>query len=330
MPPRRHRQPADRDVSAKALTAMAEAARRARAADGGAPAPPTAAPRRRPDPQAVERDPRSHVTETDRPVTAHVPAAPPEKARPAPDPPPPAADPPPPSRPGAPVLVFDALAEEDDATRAGPTSTVTSPPGPPADEVIAAAPTTRHRHSARPAPDGERRLRRAVGIVSAAVVLMVAALVGSELAGGGAPPSVPGARHASARATLPSTTVPVTSSPSTTTEVPAAVPAPSSTTTTTTAPSPLPTATPGGAPVLTTLQPSTGTAGQSVVVLGSGFLSPSGHIGASVDGQTASVSCPDQTTCTVTIPPQIPAGTAVPVVITTDGGLSNPLTFTVA
>jgi len=67
-----------------------------------------------------------------------------------------------------------------------------------------------------------------------------------------------------------------------------------------------------------------------VLVSGSGFLSPSGHIGATVGGRTASVSCPDQTTCTVTIPPQTATALTAPVVIVTDGGSSNPLTFTLS
>jgi len=67
-----------------------------------------------------------------------------------------------------------------------------------------------------------------------------------------------------------------------------------------------------------------------VVVSGSGFLSPSGHISATVGGRTASVSCPDQSTCTVTIPLQAGTATTAPVVIATDGGSSNPLTFTLS
>ena len=67
-----------------------------------------------------------------------------------------------------------------------------------------------------------------------------------------------------------------------------------------------------------------------MLVSGSGFLSPSGHIGATVGGRTASVSCPDQTTCTVTIPPQTATALTAPVVIVTDGGSSNPLTFTLS
>jgi hypothetical protein len=87
---------------------------------------------------------------------------------------------------------------------------------------------------------------------------------------------------------------------------------------------------PEGPPILTSLQPSTGTIGQPAIVSGSGFLSPSGHISATVGGQTAPVSCPDPTTCTVTIPPLVGAATAVPVVIITDGGSSNPLMFTLS
>ncbi len=235
-------------------------------------------------------------------------------------------------------MVFDALAEERSTAAAGHTSVEPSRPGTSPAGVPAASPGEGHRSPAKPPPDIDRGLRRAIAVVSAAVVVMVAALIGSFVEGGGTPTVAPIA-HRSIQAAPPPSAAPVTSttvppaSSTTTTAVPAVVPAPvpssSTTSTSTSTPSPQPTAQ-AGTPVLASLLPSTGTAGQSVVVDGSGFFSPSGHISATVGGRTAPVSCPDQSTCTVTIPPQIGPTATVPVVIVTDGGSSNPLTFTLS
>lgn len=332
MPPHRRRDRTDQGTSARALSAMADAARRARDGDGGVQEPSTAARRQHPDrPATEEGEPRSHVTTSPDPVPVTPPAAAPQVGVPAPPPAvPPSLQPPPPpsSLPGVPVLVFDALGDEP--VGAGPRLLPVEPPRPgsrTAGATAAPAPG-RHRHAAQQAPDTERVLRRAVVGVSAALVMVLAALVGSELAGGGPPPAAPLAHRSSVRALQPSSTAPAASPTTpTTTAAAASVPTPPPTSgTATTVPSPPPT--PGGPPVLASLQPSSGTAGQSVVVSGSGFLSPSGRIGATVGGQTASVSCPDQTTCTVTIPSQAATAATAPVVIVTDGGSSNPLTFT--
>lgn len=328
MPPRSQRHRADPGISARALSAMADAARRARGADGGGQDPRTAMRRQQPDPRgADEGDPNSHVTESLRPQPAPPPVV--AAAVVAPPPPPPATSSPP-SAPSFPVLIFDALAEEQAGAGSGPTSPGPPRPGSPIDGPTAASPAVRHRPSAQRSPDAYRWLRRAVAVVSAALVVVLAALVGSVLTGGGAPTTTSSLHGSSVLAKQPSSTVPVTS-PTTTTSVPATVPAPPPTSgTATTVPSPTQPAPSVGPPVLASLQPSSGTAGQSVVATGSGFLSPSGAISATVGGQTASVTCPDQTTCTLTIPPQTGTATSVPVVIVTDGGSSDPLTFVVS
>jgi hypothetical protein len=324
MPSRRHLQPGDKDRTARALAAMADAARRARADDGAAQEPPNASQQRHPDPPvSTEGDPKSHVRAPIQPDPESPPVAVPPVA-PPPSPPPAV----PPSPPVVPVLVFDALADEQADAGRGSTPAVPPSIGRPLDEATAGATAVRRRHNAERPPDVDRGLRRAVAAVSAALVVVVAVLVGSILAGG-TPPATTGGQSPSALATQPSSTVPVSSSSTTTTTVPTTLPTPPPTSvpTTTVPVAPQQTA-PGGPPVLTNLQPSTGTIGQPAMVSGSGFLSPSGHISATVGGQTAPVSCPDQTTCMVTIPPQIGTATAVPVVIITDGGSSNPLTFT--
>ena len=352
MAPQRRGHRSDPDMSARALSAMADASRRARAADGGVQESPTVVQHRYPDPPvARERDPRPHVTVAHEPAPtsllgAPVKVVPPPPPRPSPpptappptppQPPPPApppkpAPPPPPSQPGA-VLVFDALAEEREPAESLLPSVGLPRSDPPVDQATAASPPVRNRRTAQRTRDTERRPRRAVAVMSAAVLMIVAALVGSMLAGGGAPPTTSRVHRSSATVTQPSSTVPATSTTTATTAttVPAVVPTtpPSTIGTTTTVPAPLQAPGPVGAPVLASLQPSSGIAGQSVVVSGSGFLSPSGNISATVNGQTASVSCPDQTTCTLAIPPQTGPATTLPVVIVTDGGPSNPLTFT--
>lgn len=85
--------------------------------------------------------------------------------------------------------------------------------------------------------------------------------------------------------------------------------------------------TPGGAPVISSLSPSSGSSGQAVQVAGSNFLSSDGQIVATFAGRVASTSCPSQTMCTVTVPPSSAPG-PVPVTITTSAGTSNTVTFT--
>jgi hypothetical protein len=104
-------------------------------------------------------------------------------------------------------------------------------------------------------------------------------------------------------------------------------PSPSPTSTT---PSPSRTSHPtsgGTAPVLSSLSPSAGSAGQTVVVSGSNFMSADGLVEARFGGQVAPTSCPVQTSCTLTVPVMTGPPTAVTVTITTDAGTSNGVTF---
>jgi hypothetical protein len=86
--------------------------------------------------------------------------------------------------------------------------------------------------------------------------------------------------------------------------------------------------TPGGAPVISSLTPSSGSSGQTLQVTGSNFLSSDGQIVATFAGQVAPTACPSQTTCTVTVPPTSAPPGPVPVTITTSAGTSNTVTFT--
>ena len=319
---------------------MAEAARRARAAGGGTLGPPTVPLRRSPDPPVDDREPDSAIPAAplpDAPDAPDAPAAiapPPEAAPPAattpterhPAPPSDPPSPSPPAPPVAPVMVFDALAEE--RTGAGPSSL--GPPGggsPTPGPGLAPAPT-RHRHTAPRAADPDRGLRRAILGVSVALVAVLVALLGSVLFGSGPPPVTSDSHPPTTRVSRAPSPAPSSATP--TTPDPGAATSPSSTSSTTTSvPVSSTTSVPGGAPALTSLQPSSGAVGQAVVVTGAGFYSPSGHIRATVGGQTAFVSCSNQATCTVTIPPLTPVSPTEPVVIITDSGPSNPLSLTV-
>jgi hypothetical protein len=81
--------------------------------------------------------------------------------------------------------------------------------------------------------------------------------------------------------------------------------------------------------VVAALSPASAAAGQTLTLSGNGFYSPGGHISITFDGTEAPAACPVRTTCTVTVPALTPAGPrTVVVVVTTDTGKSNPLTFT--
>ncbi len=96
-----------------------------------------------------------------------------------------------------------------------------------------------------------------------------------------------------------------------------------STSTTTTVPS-----TTGAAPVISSLTPSSGTAGQGIQVAGANFMSSDGQIVATFNGQGVPTSCPAQNTCTITVPPPSPGSQSAQVTITTASGTSNAVTFT--
>jgi hypothetical protein len=85
-------------------------------------------------------------------------------------------------------------------------------------------------------------------------------------------------------------------------------------------------AAPAGPPVISSLTPMGGTAGQTITVAGTNFLSSTGQILATFNGQVAATSCPAQNTCTVTVPPS--TASSAQVVITTASGASNAVTFT--
>ena len=180
----------------------------------------------------------------------------------------------------------------------------------------------------RPPGSGERRLRRATGIAAGVLVVVVVALVGTALIGTASDgDGQPGAKATATTGSPATTTIPAPSGSTGTTSGQGGVSSTSTSTPTPTSTS-SPLAEPGGPPDLSALAPANGQAGQTVMVTGSNFLSSSGRISAQVGGQIAPVACPDQTTCTVVIPPDPGPTPSAPVTITTDLGTSNALPFT--
>lgn len=84
----------------------------------------------------------------------------------------------------------------------------------------------------------------------------------------------------------------------------------------------------GGPPHITALKPAHGVAGQQLTVYGSGFFSSDGYISVYFGGAQASTSCPDTSTCTVTVPAPPAGGGTVKVTLITATGTSNAVPFT--
>lgn len=194
-----------------------------------------------------------------------------------------------------------------------------SPPPPPRRtqrQVPSVEPVTRTAEG-RP-PDGrDRWLVRAVVLVAALVAAAAVALVASL--GSSTPPS-PTAARSIPTATAPSRSPSAGHGRGATGSTSSGSTSPSLSTSTTAA------IAPGGPPVISSLSPSSGAAGQTVVVAGANFLSSSGRIVATFNGEVAPTSCPAQNTCMVTVPSS--TAPSAQVVITTSSGPSNALTFT--
>lgn len=81
--------------------------------------------------------------------------------------------------------------------------------------------------------------------------------------------------------------------------------------------------------MVSSISPGGGSAGQTVTISGSNLYSPNTQqIAVHFGGETAPISCPTQTSCTVTVPSLPGSPSSVPVTITTQSGTSAPLTFT--
>ena len=133
------------------------------------------------------------------------------------------------------------------------------------------------------------------------------------------PHSTGGATVVAPATTTPATTTPATTTPATTTPV---TTTPATTTPATTTP-----ATTTGVPKLSSASPSSGAAGQTVVVDGSALYSSTGEVVAYFGSASAPTSCTSQTSCTITVPDLGTSPSTVPLTIVTSQGRSNALTF---
>jgi hypothetical protein len=178
----------------------------------------------------------------------------------------------------------------------------------------------------------ERPLRIAVVIAGVALLLagMVLAVSGTSRSNGGmgsttaVPATHPRMRTRSAPSSATTTTQANQAGAGAEPTQPAPANAVAPGTTPTTVP---PSSATSGAPAVTSLAPAAGGPGTSVTITGSGFLSADGMIVAEMDGQAAPTSCPDQTTCTVTVPTLPATPGPVPVTVTTSAGTSAPISF---
>ncbi|MHB1445157.1 MAG: IPT/TIG domain-containing protein [Acidimicrobiales bacterium] len=80
--------------------------------------------------------------------------------------------------------------------------------------------------------------------------------------------------------------------------------------------------------MLSGLGPSSGLAGESITLSGTGFFSPTGQIVAYFGLRPAPTVCPSPTTCRASVPPRSPGSPrTVSVTVTTGAGRSNGMEF---
>jgi hypothetical protein len=162
-----------------------------------------------------------------------------------------------------------------------------------------------------------RKRRTILAGVAAVVAVLAVAGIAAALSVGTRPPASPvgtsrgpgsgtGTHHTSAT-TKPATTPSKTGSPASTA-------------------SPSSPGTPGG-PHISSISPSSGGDGQSVVVSGNGLFSADGAITAYLDGQAIPTACASQTSCTITVPDLGSGSSSVTLTIVTSGGTSNGVPF---
>ena len=180
------------------------------------------------------------------------------------------------------------------------------------------APPEPHERREPPGPRGPERERERWLVVAVAVVTVVVVLAAVTLA------------VLEATGHRPLAVAPVSSAPSATQHRSASTARSGAAhhKASRTSSSTVPVLTPGPPPSIASLSPKSGAAGQTITIAGSNFMSPSGHISAAFDGQTASIACPAPSTCTVTVPTLSGPPGPVKVTVTTDSGVSNSANFT--
>jgi hypothetical protein len=190
----------------------------------------------------------------------------------------------------------------------------TRPPG--------AAPSSPHRAAPHLTSPRRRSHRRRAGALAGAVGVLVAlnlvagAVLALSLAG-------PGKKDQPGTEAQPPSTTSPTSLPPSTTGTAHSVTSSTAPTSSSLPPPPL-----GGAPVLATISPASGIAGQVVTLTGTGLFSADGVITVAFGSAPASVVCPTETTCRATVPtrPAASSGT-VSVTVKTQSGTSNRVAF---
>ncbi len=179
-------------------------------------------------------------------------------------------------------------------------------------------------------PTRRRRLGRAAeagilaGVVLAAVLVVVLSTGGRSTTSStrSVARARPGPQVTLLTPPAAPTSIPASPSPPPPQPVPSTTTAPVASAPVTTAPP-----TPGGAPQISSLSPSQGAAGQTVVISGTNLISADGQILARFNGSATQTRCPTQTSCTVTVPDMGSPASGVPVTVTTAAGTSNALTF---
>ncbi len=78
---------------------------------------------------------------------------------------------------------------------------------------------------------------------------------------------------------------------------------------------------------ISSIQPSVGATGQTVVITGSDIVSPSGTIVARFGDEDAPTECPTETRCLATIPPKPPGTSSISVRLQVGSGISNAIDF---
>ena len=163
-------------------------------------------------------------------------------------------------------------------------------------------------------PPRERGRRRRGAPTAAAVlvgaVLVSAAAVAAALVVEGQK-HTPGAGHTAA--STPTTSIPPTKKKS---------PKPTGSTTTTS-----PAAAAASGPRLSSINPSSGTAGQTVVISGTDLYSSNGEVVAYFGTTSAPTSCSSTTSCSATVPDLGSGSASTTVTIRTASGTSNGLAF---
>jgi hypothetical protein len=97
--------------------------------------------------------------------------------------------------------------------------------------------------------------------------------------------------------------------------------------TSSTLPLPQVTGTPGG-PTISSISPSQGSPGQTIVITGTNLFSSTGQVLAYFGSEVAPTACSSQTSCTATVPPATGNTNQVDVTVRTDAGSSNGVPFT--